>query len=265
MRGRKYVGCVLLAIFLAVACGKTETPEKVIDAYVQLIAELEEVSIEEAIARLEEFQEYNSAYSISNNVADELTELRKINPILKKAQEKVEQGELEEAEKLMADLKLDFPDRNIARLKADLYLARADRLVEAKKYNEAKTLLKLLPQSQLTIAQIRQKQRISDAIFTVRRNQQIAETRAKMEQRNLERKKRMEREANKTCCCLIHSFETSGVRSYYARIKVKTCRLTKPATSRRAEIIWDMSGSVADRGEPGVNYAGCVSDAKCKK
>jgi hypothetical protein len=67
---------LLTCMAFAVGCGKTKTPENLINAYAELLSEVEALPLEEAIVKLEEFQRTNSNYSISNNIEDKLVELR---------------------------------------------------------------------------------------------------------------------------------------------------------------------------------------------
>jgi len=72
----KAKAAILVFLCFVIACGKAKTPADVLNSYAELLVQLEEAPVEEAIARLEEFKNTNSKYSIAGNIEEKLAELR---------------------------------------------------------------------------------------------------------------------------------------------------------------------------------------------
>lgn len=168
--------CMMLVCVLftsSCSCDNKETPEAIIDSYVELLAEIECAPVHETIAKLEEFKAQNSAYSIADVVEEELVKMRKLAAIIKQSQTYMEQDEVWRVRPALADAAWEFPHVNIDCIAAKLYLDHAKKLLREKKWADALEILSRFSSSELP-AKIRHEHEQTVAAIIKGRTEQLA-------------------------------------------------------------------------------------------
>ena len=199
-----------LVAALGTGCFKRKTPDYVIDAYVNLLAELDECSPENALPKLEAFLQENSGYTIADTVSKKTAEQRDLKVKRQLAREMVEKGDWKAALAIIQEAERAYPDGKIACIFGDIYLMQAQKYLDQKKYRDALDVLSALKPDQLSSRQINEMRRLQFAANSVLREHERKKRRRKSEQRRADAENRawrawlVERDrhfANGECCC----------------------------------------------------------------
>jgi len=183
----------LCALVAATACGKQKTPDSLMNAYVELLAEVECGPIDEAIIKLEEFRRLHSTYSLSVNVAEKLADLRELSSHLQQVRALTEQENYLQAETYCDYLAKKFTAEPVDCLCTDIFMVQAKKLLVKKRYDNVLALLRVASSRKLTVKQKREQQRFIDVVLNARSAQTVELARAdriKREQAQAELRKR---------------------------------------------------------------------------
>lgn len=159
----------LLCILPLFGCGKQETPDSIINLYVELLSETEFGSLDQAAKKLNDFRDTYAGYTIANNAATELAELRKIKKALAEAEKLIRKGEMQKAEQMLAGLLEKHQYCEILRVLAEILLPQANDFANRGKFDLAREALRKLRNECLRPDQILAKNKLVEAIIQKQR------------------------------------------------------------------------------------------------